>query len=120
MAWKLDSSKPIYIQLIEVLETRIVSGEYQPGQKVPSVRELAGEAGVNPNTMQKALVELENKGMIVTNRTSGRYVTENREILDSVKESNVDEFVKEFIKGMIALGFTKSEIKDIVSNHLEK
>ncbi|MCR5691842.1 MAG: GntR family transcriptional regulator [Eubacterium sp.] len=118
MAWKLDSSKPIYIQLIEVLEGRIVSGDYQPGQKIPSVRELAGEAGVNPNTMQKALVELESKGMIVTNRTSGRYVTENTKVLDSLKNSNADEFVEEFIKGMKGLGFSEKDIREIVDSHL--
>ena len=74
MAWKLDSDRPIYAQILEIIQMQIISGKYQPGDKIPSVRELAADAGVNPNTMQKALSELERSGLILTQRTSGRTV----------------------------------------------
>ena len=79
MAWNLDSDRPIYAQLLERIELQIVSGTYGPGDKLPSVRELAAEASVNPNTMQKAFAELERSGLIVTKRTSGRFVTEDKD-----------------------------------------
>ena len=66
MAWKLDSDRPIYAQILEIIQMQIISGKYQPGDKIPSVRELAADAGVNPNTMQKALSELERSGLILT------------------------------------------------------
>ena len=81
MAWNLDSDRPIYAQILERIQRQIVSGEYAPGTKIPSVRELAAQAGVNPNTMQKALSELERSGLVVTMRTSGRVVTEDMEMI---------------------------------------
>ena len=77
MEWNLDPSRPIYQQIIEKVETEIASGRYQPGQQLPSVRELALEAGVNPNTMQRALSELERGGLVTSRRTSGRFITED-------------------------------------------
>ena len=77
MAWNLDSDRPIYAQLLERIQLQIVSGIYGPGDKLPSVRDLAAEASVNPNTMQKAFAELERSGLIETKRTSGRFVTED-------------------------------------------
>ena len=79
MAWKLDNDRPIYAQIVEKIKLRIISGFYQPGSKLPSVRDLALEAGVNPNTMQKAFAELENSGLLITMRTSGRMVTEDED-----------------------------------------
>ena len=75
MTWKLDSDRPIYAQLLELIQMRIISGHYPAGSRLPSVRELAAEAGVNPNTMQKAFSELERNGLIWTQRTAGRFVT---------------------------------------------
>lgn len=72
MAWSLNSDRPIYTQILEKIQTRIISGVYKPGEKLPSVRELAAEASVNPNTMQKAFAELERSGLILTQRNSGR------------------------------------------------
>ena len=77
MAWNLDADKPIYAQLVEIIQMQIISGQYRAGDRLPSVRELAAEASVNPNTMQKALAELERNGLIYTQRTSGRMVTED-------------------------------------------
>ena len=79
MPWNLDSSRPIYLQIIERVQMDIITGRYQPGDKLPSVRNLAQEAAVNPNTMQKALSELERSGLIYSQRTSGRFITEDKE-----------------------------------------
>ena len=85
MEWKMDGSRPIWIQLYEQLTRRIVSGQYPVGTRVPSVRELAAEAGVNPNTMQRAMAYLEERGLVVGNRTQGRVVTEDRDKIHAVR-----------------------------------
>ena len=76
MPWNLDNDRPIYMQLMERIQQDIISGAYQPGDKLPSVRDLAVEAAVNPNTMQKALSELERCGLVYSQRTSGRFITD--------------------------------------------
>ena len=81
MQWELRGDRPIYQQLVEKLTEQIVSGQLAAGEKVPPVRELAAQAGVNPNTMQRALAEMEGEVLMFTNRTSGRYVTEDREMI---------------------------------------
>ena len=81
MAWNLNADKPIYAQLVEILQMQIVSGQYRAGDRLPSVRELAAIASVNPNTMQKALAELERNGLNNTQRTSGRTVTEDSQLI---------------------------------------
>ena len=86
MQWELRGDRPIYQQLVEKLTEQIVSGQLAAGEKVPPVRELAAQAGVNPNTMQRALAEMEREGLMFTNRTSGRYVTEDREMIGKVRE----------------------------------
>ena len=78
MGWTLDKNRPIYLQLVETLQSRIVSGAYPPGAKIDSVRDLAAEAAVNPNTMQRALAELEQSGLLRAERTAGRFVTEDK------------------------------------------
>ena len=110
MAWKLNPERQIWLQLVDVLKFRIVSGQYPAGVKLPSVRELAAEAGVNPNTMQRALAEMEREGLMFTNRTSGRYVTEDREMIGKVREQIAGERITEFLSGMSQLGFTEQEI----------
>lgn len=112
MAWNLNSDRPIYAQILEVIQLRIIVGQYGPGQKIPSVRELAAEAGVNPNTMQKALSELERSGLVVTQRTSGRTVTEDMEMVQETRNQLAKEQVQEFVNKMKELGFRK---KDIIS-----
>ena len=84
MPWNLDSSRPIYLQIIERVQMDIITGRYQPGDKLPSVRDLAQEAAVNPNTMQKALSELERSGLIYSQRTSGRFVTEDQNMIEKI------------------------------------
>ena len=110
MAWNLNSDRPIYTQRLEKIQVRIVSGIYQPGEKIPSVRELAAEAGVNPNTMQKALSELERSKIIITLRTSGRVVTEDLEMIKKTRNQLAKEQIEEFFNRMEALGFSKEVI----------
>ena len=100
MAWKLDNDRPIYAQIVERIQLQIVSGIYKPGDKLPSVRELAAVAGVNPNTMQKAFGELERSGLIITQRTSGRIVTENEHMITEIKKELAKEHVERFLEKM--------------------
>ena len=114
MAWKLDSDRPIYAQILEIIQMQIISGKYQPGDKIPSVRELAADAGVNPNTMQKALSELERSGLILTQRTSGRMVTDDMELIQKMRDEIVRGQVREFINKMKNMGFDKEEVLKIL------
>ena len=109
MAWLLDNDRPIYAQIVEKIRLRIIAGYYKSGEKLSSVRELAAEAGVNPNTMQRAFVELERSELIQTQRTSGRMVTEDTEMIQKVKREIAEEQVKSFIEKMKELGFEKEE-----------
>ncbi len=112
MAWELDAGRPIYAQLVERIQRKIVSGQYRPGEKLPSVRDLATVAAVNPNTMQKAFAELERSGLIVTQRTSGRTVTEDTELIRNTREQLAVGHVRNFMNNMQELGYQKEEIKD--------
>lgn len=114
MAWNLDSDRPIYAQILERIQRQIVSDEYAPGTKIPSVRELAAQAGVNPNTMQKALSELERSGLVVTMRTSGRVVTEDMEMIKQIRKQLAAEQAAEFVKQMKELGFQKADILALI------
>ncbi|MCI8975449.1 GntR family transcriptional regulator [bacterium 1xD8-48] len=114
MAWKLDSDRPIYTQILEVIQYQIVAGRYQPGERLPSVRDLASEAGVNPNTMQRAFAELERNGLVMAQRTSGRVVTENMEMISEVRNKLAREQIREFIDKMKKLGFEKKEILSLL------
>ncbi len=116
MAWNLDSDRPIYAQILERIEIQIVSGTYKPGEKIPSVRELAAEAGVNPNTMQRALAELERHGLVSTQRTSGRVVTEDMNMIKETRNMLAKEQIQEFIQRMRELGFEKEEILTLLKN----
>ena len=110
MAWNLDSDRPIYAQIVEKLQMQIVSGYYKPGDKLPSVRDLATQACVNPNTMQKAFSELERSGLILTQRTSGRFVTEDIDMIKQIQNTLAKEQIKEFMEKMRELGFDREEI----------
>ena len=104
MAWEMRTDRPIYIQLVERLKMRIVSGVYPPGDKIPSVRELAAEAGVNPNTMQKALGDLEREGLLHTQRTSGKTVTEDRERIIEMRDSIAVDETRTYLGKLKGLG----------------
>ncbi len=104
MDYIFNNERPIYIQLVEKLRTQIVSGELKQGERIPSVRELALTARVNPNTMQKALAELENEGLVYTERTNGKFITKNKELIDSLKKQLAKEKVINFLKDMKNIG----------------
>ncbi|MGL6202306.1 MAG: GntR family transcriptional regulator [Lachnospiraceae bacterium] len=110
MPWTLNNDRPLYLQLMERIQMDIISEKYQAGDKLPSVRDLALEASVNPNTMQKALSELERNGLVFSKRTSGRFITEDKELLKQLRHDRVIELIKEFIDNMKALGFPEDEI----------
>lgn len=120
MAWELDADRPIYAQLVERIQMQIVSGYYQPGGKLPSVRELAATAAVNPNTMQKAFAELERSGLIITQRTNGRNVTEDTELISCIKQRMAKEHLNAFFSKMKELGYTGKEISALIEKEITK
>jgi GntR family transcriptional regulator len=109
MQWHIDPKRPIYLQLIEQVERRIISGDYRPGGKLPSVRELAREAAVNPNTMQRALATLEQSGLLFTQRTTGRYITEDTKLIENIRKRLADETIATFLKQMQQMGFDRKQ-----------
>lgn len=119
MAWDLDSDRPIFAQLAERIQMQIVSGYYPPGGKLPSVRELATVAAVNPNTMQKAFAELERSGLIITQRTNGRTVTEETELIQSIKSVLAKEHIEDFFSKMKELGYTRREVIALCEKNCE-
>ena len=108
----LNQNQPIYMQIMDKIRAAVVSGELQPGQKMAPVRELAEEFGVNPNTMQRALAELEREGLLNTERTSGRFVTKDTGLIEQARKAAGEAVVKEFFYQMNALGFTKGQVED--------
>lgn len=120
MPWNLDSSRPIYLQIIERVQMDIITGRYQPGDKLPSVRDLAQEAAVNPNTMQKALSELERSGLIYSQRTSGRFITEGKELIHQMKKELAAAEVSAFVAHMKQLGISPEEIRQLLAETIEE
>ncbi|MFI3231693.1 MAG: GntR family transcriptional regulator [bacterium] len=113
--WDFNTNTPIYLQIVEILKAEIIAGTYKPSEKFPSVRELAIEASVNPNTMQKALATLEREGFLITNRTSGRVVTND---LTKLSESKIDithKTVLKFAKEMNSLGYDREGIIELIN-----
>jgi len=115
MPWNLDSDRPIFIQIVERIQMQILSGKYQPGDKLPSVRDLAMEAAVNPNTMQKALAELERSGLVYTQRTSGRFITEDQNMIEQLKKEHAKQTMDTFLLNMQRIGYSKEETLEMMS-----
>ena len=109
MPWNLDSSRPIYTQLVERIQLDILAGKYQPGARLPSVRDLASEADVNPNTMQKALAELERENLVHSARTSGRFITEDTAMIEKMREELATAQIREFFEKMQQMGFSSQK-----------
>lgn len=120
MLWELKTDRPIYSQLIEQIELRIVSGMYPAGGKLPSVRDMAAEASVNPNTMQKALSELEREGLVYSQRTSGRYITEDVTMIQKIKDNLAKQQISEFLEKMNQLGYSKKETMEKIETVLKE
>lgn len=120
MPWTLDDSRPIYLQLEDLIKARIIAGIYKPGERLPAVRELAAEAAVNPNTMQKALTELERSGLVYAQRTSGRFITEDTNIMKELKEHLAKEQIQLFLTHMKQLGFQKEDIIRLLTQEIKE
>ncbi|MDO5382479.1 MAG: GntR family transcriptional regulator [Eubacteriales bacterium] len=122
MKWEFNDDTPIYLQIMEHFKTEIASGSMKAGDKIPSVRELALEAGVNPNTMQKALSELEREGLLESQRTSGRFVADGVKTPENLKNSLAQNLMRDFLKSMTRIGYTPEEsvreYEDYVKNNM--
>ena len=110
MDWEIRDDAPIYSQLVAQIKLGIAAGALSPGERLPSVRDLAAEAGVNPNTMQRAMTELERQGLVYSQRTSGRFVTEETDVIENAKRSLADEQVRSFLDAMARLGYMRDDI----------
>lgn len=110
MKWQFSNDTPIYAQLIEQIKVGIVTGAFPPGDRLPSVRDLATEAGVNPNTMQRALAELERDGLVFSQRTAGRFVTEDKTMIEKAKHGLAERHIKTFLAAMLRLGYQPEDI----------
>lgn len=119
MPWDLSSDRPIFLQIVEIIQLDIISGKYSPGDKLPSVRDLAFEASVNPNTMQRALSELERSGLVYSQRTSGRFITEEVAMIEKLKSALAQNKIREFLKSMQKLGFKNEETIALMQKSLD-
>ena len=115
MSEQFDSSRPIYAQLVERLKARILAGTYQPGGHLDSVRDLAAAAGVNPNTMQRALAQLEAEGLVRTERTNGRFVTEDTTLIEQLRATAAREIAEEFVAKMYSIGYTPEQAAQLLA-----
>ena len=119
MRWFFSNDAPIYTQLIEQIQVGIVTGVFPKGERLPSVRDLATEAGVNPNTMQRAMAELERDGLVYSQRTSGRFVTEDETMIQQAKRGLAERHIKTFVAAMVRLGFRREEMIALLRQELE-
>ncbi len=120
MQWQIQGDRPIYIQLLEQIKLGIISGVLPAGSRLPSVRDLAAEAKVNPNTMQKALDELGREGLVFSQRTSGRFITEDQQLLDQLKTELVTQHLEQFLGQMRSIGLTREEVLTIIKDKLSE
>ena len=115
MSWHFQTDRPIYLQMEEKIKLSIVSGIYAPGEKLPAVRDMAVEAGVNPNTVQRAYAELEREGLVFSQRTSGRFVTEDKGVVEKMKDEMAAKQIELFLASMAAIGFSVDETLKLIS-----
>ncbi len=120
MDWEIRDDAPIYSQLVAQIKLGIAAGALSPGERLPSVRDLAAEAGVNPNTMQRALQELERQGLVYSQRTSGRFVTEETDVIENAKRSLADEQVRSFLDAMARLGYMRDDILRMLETRIRE
>ena len=119
MDWKLSDDRPIWLQLSEQLARRIVAGQYPPGGKLPSVRELAADAGVNPNTMQRALSQVEGDALAIAHRTAGWTVTEDQEVIAQVRHRMARQVIQDFLSAIEELGYTRADAMTLLQQEEE-
>lgn len=120
MSWEFNDDTPIYLQIMNQIKAQIAAGVLQPGEKISSVRELAMDAGVNPNTMQKALAELEREGVLYSQRTAGRFVSENKKDVEGLQEQMAKEQMMHFTQAMKTLGYEPEEALRLFSDYVQE
>ncbi|MBQ5591003.1 MAG: GntR family transcriptional regulator [Clostridia bacterium] len=118
MAWSFSPDRPVYFQIADRIKNSVISGEYPPNSQIPSVRQLALEAAVNPNTVQHAFSELENEGIIVAKGTLGRFVTEDLETIEKCRENQAQALIKEFVKNAKHLSIPNEHLLDMIKEEL--
>lgn len=119
MAWTFDEKSPIYAQIVQEIKLQIVSYQIKSGEQLPTVRDFAEEAGVNPNTMQRAFTELEREGLVYARRTAGRYVTDDQELIAQKRHELAKNEVTSFINKMLTIGFSKEDIMTELQDYLQ-
>jgi len=120
MAWSFSGDKPIFMQLVDRITLDILTGKYSSGDRLPTVREISIEAGVNPNTVQRALSEAETTGLIEVRRGDGRYVTSDQSAIQAAREKKVDELTDKFVCSLQSFGLSDSEMETIFKNSVSK
>ena len=120
MDYRFNDNIPIYIQLVEMIKTDIVSGKYQPGDKLPAVRDMAMELGVNPNTVQRAFSELEREDLVKSDRTNGRYVTDDKKKIKGLLEILSEKYIDELFEKLNSLGMSDKQIVKMINNERKK
>ena len=120
MAWKFADDIPIYLQIIEAIKTDIVSGKYRSGDRLPAVRDLAFDAGVNPNTVQRAYAELERQGLVQSERTSGRFVSIDDEKIEKLRKDLSDDYIRDLFRKLRDLGMDDKTIREVLGKWREE
>lgn len=120
MSWKFDEKSPIYVQIAQHIKMQIISQKIKNGDQLPTVRELAEEAGVNPNTMQRAFSELEREGMVYSQRTSGRFVTEDTDLIMQKRREVAEAELESFVNNMQKMGFQINDITSVLESYIKE
>ncbi len=120
MQWQFINDIPIYQQIIDKIKRSVLAGDYPPGGRLPSVRDMAATAGVNPNTMQRALSELEKENLIFVQRTNGRFVTEDKTMIANLRKQIAENEINRFILNMNNLGYQKAELIDLMQSIIKE
>jgi DNA-binding transcriptional regulator YhcF (GntR family) len=120
MRWQIDNSRPVYIQIMEHIRNAVLTEEFPPGCRIPSVRDLAGAANVNPNTMQRALTELEEDGLLISNGTLGRFVTKDDAIIGAIRQNAVRKTVRACAAQFRAIGLSMEEAAHLLLEEKEE
>ena len=119
MSYSFDNSIPIYLQIMNIIQLEIISKKLLPGQKLSSIREYSEKFNVNPNTVQKALLNLENNGLIYTERTNGKFITKDIKIIDSIRKKIAKEKIDKFLDDMTKIGYDFNKIKNLINKEEE-
>ena len=120
MQWKLSDNRPIYVQLMETITSAIASGTLAAGSRLPSVREMAAQAGVNPNTLQRALAELEREGLLYSQRTAGRFVTDQSDRITQKRKELAMQQIRIFLSSMKEMGYTSEQTLNLIQQAVKE